>query len=92
MQGLRRVRVVASGRVQGVFFRASLEDEAHRLGLSGWVRNRRDGRVEAELQGPPEAVEQGIQVCRAGPGRAVVEDLSVEDIGPDPSEQAFRVI
>lgn len=86
-----RVRVVATGEVQGVFFRASLRDEADRLGLTGWVRNRVDGRVEAELQGPSASVERAVAFCRAGPGRARVAVLEVEPVRPVPTETGFEV-
>ena len=58
------------GRVQGVFYRASLIDEARRLGLAGWVRNRRDGSVEAVVQGPPRAQVNAVQVG-AVPAQAI---------------------
>lgn len=89
MSDIRRVRVVASGRVQGVFFRASTTDEAERLGLTGWVRNRPDGRVEAEFQGPAEAVDEAIDFCRHGPGMADVRDLDVDEVDPVPDEAGF---
>ncbi len=68
----RRVRVVISGRVQGVWFRGWTEDQACRRGLDGWVRNRRDGSVEAVFQGPPEAVAEMIAACHQGPPMARV--------------------
>ncbi|HEX3164045.1 MAG TPA: acylphosphatase, partial [Pseudolabrys sp.] len=58
--------VVVRGRVQGVGYRAFVEDEAHRLGLRGWVRNRRDGSVEAVFSGPRSEVEAAIDACRRG--------------------------
>ena len=66
------------GRVQGVGFRYSMQVEARRLGVSGWVRNRRDGSVEAVVQGPGEAVEALVEWSRCGPGGARVTDLEVE--------------
>ena len=88
---MRRVRLTASGRVQGVFFRASVRDEAHRNGVTGWVRNAPDGTVEAEVQGDPAAVEAMIAFVRRGPGHAHVDDLLVEDLPTDDAEQGFRV-
>ena len=61
------VRVVISGRVQGVWFRGWTVDEATARGLSGWVRNRRDGTVEAVFEGAPAAVDAMIEACRSGP-------------------------
>jgi acylphosphatase len=71
--------VVVSGRVQGVFFRDSARREAHRLGVTGWVRNRRDGNVEAHLEGSPDAVAQLVRWCRSGPRHADVDDVAVTD-------------
>jgi acylphosphatase len=67
--------VVVRGRVQGVGYRAFVEDEAHRLGLRGWVRNRRDGSVEAVFAGPRNDVEAAIEVCRRGPFSARISEL-----------------
>jgi acylphosphatase len=59
--------VVVRGRVQGVGYRAFVEDEAHQRRLRGWVRNRRDGSVEALFAGPRAEVESMIEACRRGP-------------------------
>jgi acylphosphatase len=72
-----RVHLVVSGRVQGVAFRASTADTARRLGLRGWVRNRPDGRVEAEAEGDRAQVEALVAWCRRGPPAARVLDLEV---------------
>ena len=88
---MRRVRVVVSGSVQGVFFRASLRDRARHLGVTGWVRNRADGMVEAELQGVPASVEQLVAYCRQGPGQAQVERVDVSDVELVPDESGFAV-
>ncbi|HET9728743.1 MAG TPA: acylphosphatase [Acidimicrobiia bacterium] len=77
-----RVRVVVTGRVQGVFFRDGCCAAARAEGVSGWVRNRGDGAVEAELEGPQAAVERVVAWCRAGPPRAHVETVTVEAIEP----------
>ncbi|MCH6588225.1 MAG: acylphosphatase [Proteobacteria bacterium] len=66
-ESVKRVRVVISGRVQGVWFRGWTVDEATARGLSGWVRNRRDGTVEAVFEGAPEAVDAMVEACRTGP-------------------------
>lgn len=71
--------VVVRGRVQGVGFRMWVEDMAERWGLEGWVRNRRDGSVEAVFSGPEPAVLAAIQACREGPRGARVEAVDVED-------------
>jgi acylphosphatase len=83
-----RVHVVVSGRVQGVFFRASAAEEARRLGLRGWIRNLPDGRVEAEAEGERAALERFVQFCGRGPPAAKVDDVEVTwgafrgDLGP----------
>jgi acylphosphatase len=81
-------RVVVRGRVQGVGYRAWTEDTALINGLDGWVRNRRDGTVEAVFAGLADAVEAMIEACREGPGSARVDAVDVHDAGP--SELAMR--
>ena len=71
-------RIVVRGRVQGVGFRYALADEARSRDLRGWVRNRRDGTVEALLVGPDGDVEALIDWARRGPPAARVADVSVE--------------
>jgi acylphosphatase len=73
-----RVHLFISGRVQGVFFRAHTREEAKRRGLTGWVKNRYDSRVEAVFEGEDEAVQSMIGWCHSGPPHAVVTDVSVE--------------
>lgn len=77
--GERKVRAVISGRVQGVWYRAWTREEAKRRGLNGWVRNRRDGTVEAVFAGDADAVAEMLAVCREGPPQAAVADIDVED-------------
>lgn len=72
-------RLVISGLVQGVGYRASFERQALGLGLRGWVRNRRDGSVEAEVDGDAAAVEAMIAWARQGPMTARVDGLHIED-------------
>jgi len=67
-----RVRVIVHGRVQGVWFRGWTVDEARARGLNGWVRNRRDGTVEALFDGPHEAVTAMVEACWQGPPAARV--------------------
>jgi acylphosphatase len=90
IERVRSVRVTISGRVQGVFFRASCADLARDLGLSGAVRNLRDGRLEATFQGPDDAVDRMLAWCREGPPMARVDDLEVEVVSPF-DEGGFRV-
>lgn len=71
------VRVVISGRVQGVGYRAWTVSTARRLGLSGWVRNRADGTVEAVFSGDEPAIQLMIDSCREGPMASMVADVIV---------------
>jgi acylphosphatase len=75
----RRIRV--KGRVQGVGFRYALRDEAERLGLTGWVRNRADGSVEALVQGEVRAIERLVAWARRGPPAAHVTAVEDEPTG-----------
>jgi acylphosphatase len=79
-----KLRVRVSGRVQGVAYRAWARDEAERLGLSGWVRNERDGSVTALLAGPEEAVARMVAAMRVGPRVAIVDRLETEPTGEVP--------
>ena len=81
MEVVRR-RVVVWGRVQGVWFRESARRRAEELGVSGWVRNRRDGAVEAELEGPAEAVAVLVSWLGHGPPQARVDAIEVEGRAP----------
>jgi len=69
--------IYVSGHVQGVSFRANLWREAKKNNLTGWVRNLKDGRVEAILQGDPDRVNETIKWCRRGPPAAKVEGVDV---------------
>ena len=73
-----RVHVLIKGRVQGVFFRGETCEEARKLGLSGWVRNRWDGSVEAVFEGDKVAVQEMIGWCYKGPSLAIVRDVEVK--------------
>ncbi len=72
-----RRRVVAHGRVQGVFFRDSTRRMAESRGVAGWARNRDDGTVEAVFEGDASAVEAMVEAVRRGPGRAEVSRVEV---------------
>lgn len=82
-------RIVVHGRVQGVGFRDAAIQAAYTLNVAGWVRNRRDGSVEAFAQGDASAVERFVDWCRRGPPLARVTDLSANDVDPDPSLRDF---
>ncbi len=87
----KRVKVVITGRVQGVGFRASCQRQAVALGLTGWVRNRWDGAVEALFEGPAEAVDAMIAWCHQGPPMAYVTGVEVTAAPDAPPERWFRI-
>jgi len=72
-----RAHVIIKGRVQGVFFRSSTQDEAIRLGLTGWVKNCPDGSVEALFEGDKKVIEEIIKWCHKGPPWARVNEVKV---------------
>jgi acylphosphatase len=75
-------RLVVRGRVQGVWFRESMRQEAEALGISGWVRNRQDGSVEAHVEGDASAVESIVRWAHKGPERAEVIGVERRDTPP----------
>lgn len=77
MSNMKRVRVLISGKVQGVYFRAYTKEEADRLGVKGWVRNLPDGRVEALFEGEESLVEEMIKWCHKGSPYSVVTNVEV---------------
>ena len=90
LEPMVRVRVVVSGRVQGVWFRQSTHERATAAGVAGWVRNRPDGTVEAELEGPRPAVDEVLSWMAEGPPLAEVAGLEVTDLEPAGAD-AFAV-
>jgi acylphosphatase len=87
----KQVRAIVFGRVQGVWYRGWTVDEAVARGLDGWVRNRRDGTVEAVFSGPAEAVDAMIAACAEGPPAAQVDAIETFD-HTDPVESGFRQV
>ena len=73
----RTVHLRIEGHVQGVGYRAFVEMKAAELGLAGWVRNRRDGSVEAVLQGPQAAIDSMLDFCRSGPPASRVDRIEI---------------
>jgi acylphosphatase len=86
---MKAKRLVISGLVQGVGFRDWMTDAAESLGVSGWVRNRPDGSVEALVAGSAPAVEELLRLCRKGPRMAVVQRIEEEMCDP-PDAPGFR--
>ena len=81
-----RRRVILTGHVQGVFFRASVKEKADNEGVAGWAANRPDGSVEVLLQGSREAVESVVGYCRTGPVNARVDHAEVTEEPADPDD------
>lgn len=77
---MKSVSVLVSGRVQGVFFRASTREAALQYGVTGFVRNEPDGSVYIEATGEEESLQRFISWCRKGPPQAIVKDVEVEDL------------
>jgi acylphosphatase len=73
-----QAHVYVCGQVQGVFFRDSTREKAEQLGLTGWVKNLPDGRVEALFEGPSEKVREMVRWCKEGPSHAEVEDVDAK--------------
>ncbi|PSP28719.1 acylphosphatase [Halobacteriales archaeon QH_2_65_14] len=85
-----RAHVYVSGKVQGVYFRATTRDEARDRDVDGWVRNLDDGRVEAVFEGSEEDVERLVEFCHEGSPAARVDDVEVDYEQPQ-GEDGFRV-
>lgn len=77
----KSIRVRIFGKVQGVWYRAWTVEQADRLSLGGWVRNRRDGSVEAVFCGAPESVTEMVHLCHDGPPQAEVSRVETDEAG-----------
>lgn len=86
-----RVELRITGRVQGVYYRASCAEAARQLGLVGWVRNVDDGSVEAVAEGPHEALESFLAWCRRGPPAARVDDVQIRRLPASGEFASFAV-
>ncbi len=80
-----------SGKVQGVFFRANTRDKAQKLGVKGWVKNLRDGRVEAVFEGPEEKVEELIEFCKNDQPHAKVDNSDIKEEEPTDKFDSFSI-
>jgi acylphosphatase len=92
MEGRVRANAIIRGRVQGVWFRKETRDAVRRFGgISGWVRNRRDGSVEAVFEGDSDRVSKILDWCRKGPPMAVVDDVKVNWQQPTGEFDGFTI-
>src|SRR5881397_3923890 len=86
-----RARILITGLVQGVFFRREITDHARRLGISGWVKNLQDGRVEALAEGEKARLDELIRFCHVGPRGAIVRRVEVEWSDYSGEFRGFRI-
>lgn len=82
---MKRLRIRVSGKVQGVFYRASTQAKAKELGLNGWVKNEQDGSVLIEAEGEDQKLQRLVDWCQIGPGAAQVEQVDAEEVQPQGS-------
>lgn len=87
----KRVHMTISGKVQGVFFRDTTRRTANDLGVTGWVKNLSDGRVEAVAEGPENAVDKLVEFAHEGPARANVKNVEVEEETPTDEFSDFSI-
>ena len=88
---IKRVHVIVEGRVQGVFFRAFTRDEAVKFGLTGWVRNRSDGSVEAIVEGEKSAVGKMLQWFQQGSPHSIVDKVHHTEESPVGDSNTFEI-
>ncbi|MBX3101605.1 MAG: acylphosphatase [Bacteroidetes bacterium] len=89
MKNLQRIRVMISGKVQGVYYRASVQVQAQGLAITGWVQNQADGSVLLEAQGDPEALASLVKWCHHGPPTAQVTGVEVTPLPVSEGETGF---
>ncbi|MCL4468447.1 MAG: acylphosphatase [Deltaproteobacteria bacterium] len=92
MNNQRHVHLIITGRVQGVWFRASTREAADNLGIKGWVKNLPDLSVEVDAAGEPADVEQFIQWCSKGPPGARVTAIDIKELEPVNGLQGFKIL
>lgn len=88
---MRRIRAIVTGRVQGVSYRAATVTEARRLGVVGWVKNRSDGSVELEAEGPEDMLAALVAWCHQGPPAASVGRVEVEQRVATGADTSFEI-
>ena len=90
MEDKTRVHVFVNGDLDGVEFKQAVADKANELGVTGWVKSLKDGRIEAVLEGPRDEVYRVVGLCRAGPKGARVDGVQV-DREPPKNEKTFKI-
>ena len=88
---MKHISIKIFGKVQGVFFRASTKDVADQMGITGFVRNEKDGSVYIEAEGEDETLTQFVAWCHRGPSRAVVEKVLVKEQAPLQQFNRFEI-
>jgi len=88
----KHVHMIITGRVQGVWFRASTKDVADRLGIKGWVRNLPNGAVEVDAIGDVKSMEQFIEWCYQGPPGAHVVNVEIKELEPVADFDSFKIV
>jgi acylphosphatase len=88
---MKQIKATIHGRVQGVFFRDTTRQEAHRLGLTGWVKNERDGTVSVAAVGPEDSLKQFAAYLHHGPPAARVNQVDIRWLEPEEQFQRFDV-
>ncbi|MEI7824663.1 MAG: acylphosphatase [Chlorobiaceae bacterium] len=88
----KRVHLIVSGAVQGVGFRIFIDRKAKELKLCGWVKNRIDGSVEIDVQGPEQSIEELLLQAKRGPSRSMVSSIKKEEKEPDPNLDRFSIV
>ncbi len=88
----KRVHLIVTGTVQGVGFRMFIDRKAKELKLCGWVKNRIDGSVEIDAQGPEKAIEELLLQAKKGPSRSMVSSIKKEEQEPNPNLDRFTIV
>ncbi|MFH0864356.1 MAG: acylphosphatase [Candidatus Gottesmanbacteria bacterium] len=89
---MKTAHILITGFVQGIGFRSFIRSQAKKLGLTGWVRNLHNGRVEILVQGEEEKIKKLIEACREGPSMAEVDDLTIEWNEKNEIFDSFRIL
>jgi acylphosphatase len=88
---MQTIRLIVKGKVQGVFYRVFVKDTAEQLGITGWVKNLPDKNVEIQATSSEEALKKFVELCRQGPPRAVVNEMTIEELSPEQFND-FRIM